>query len=33
MPAVARRVENDEIVAEAVHLGEVELHGSKNTLR
>ena len=31
--AVARRVEHDEVVAEAVHLGELELHGPKNTLR
>ena len=28
-----RRVEHDEVVAEAVHLGELELHGAKNTLR
>ena len=28
-PAVARRIENDEIVAEAVHLGELELHGAE----
>jgi len=32
-PSVARRIENDEIVAEAVHFGELELHGRKNTLR
>ena len=32
-PAVARRIEHDEVVAEAVHFGELELHGAKNTLR
>jgi hypothetical protein len=28
-----RRVEHDEVVAEAVHLGELELHGARITLR
>src|SRR5688572_6040646 len=30
--AVARRIEHDEIVAEAVHLRELELHGAKDTV-
>jgi hypothetical protein len=32
-PAIARRIEHDEVVAQAVHLGELELHGPENTLR
>ena len=30
--AILRRIEHDEVVAQAVHLGELELHAGKNTV-